>query len=90
VLVTRHLLVRLIWALYPALVVFSIVATANHFFLDAVAGAVVLALALTIVLWLHLRQGWPIAPLGDRSSARIDRSSRGRAGAEPGLPPSGR
>jgi membrane-associated phospholipid phosphatase len=90
VLVTRHLLVRLVWALYPALVVFSIVATANHFFLDAVAGAGVLALALTIVLWLHHRQGWSIAPLGDRSSARIDRSSRGHAGAEPGLPPSGR
>jgi membrane-associated phospholipid phosphatase len=41
VLVTRHLVIRLIWACYPALVLFSIVATANHFILDAVAGAVV-------------------------------------------------
>jgi membrane-associated phospholipid phosphatase len=41
VLVTRHLVIRLIWAGYPALVLFSIVATANHFILDAVAGAVV-------------------------------------------------
>jgi membrane-associated phospholipid phosphatase len=81
VLVTRHLLVRVIWALYPALVVFSIVATANHFFLDAVAGAGVLAVALAIVLTLHLRKGWSIAPLSDRSSARIDRSSIGRASA---------
>ena len=47
----------------PALVVFSIVATANHFFLDAIAGAGVLAVALTIVLTLHRRQGWSIAPL---------------------------
>jgi membrane-associated phospholipid phosphatase len=90
VLVTRHLLVRVLWALYPALVVFSIVATANHFFLDAVAGGGILALGLAIVLTLHRRQGWSIAPLGDRSSARTDRSSGGRASAEPGLPPSGR
>ena len=81
VLVTRHLLVRLVWALYPALVVFSIVATANPFSLDAVAGAGVLAVALTIVLTLHRRKGWSIAPLSDRSSARIDRSSIGRANA---------
>jgi hypothetical protein len=81
VLVTRHLLVRLMWAFYPVLVVFSIVATANHFFLDAIAGVGVLAVALTVVLSLHLRQGWSIAPLRDRSPARIDRSSTGRATA---------
>jgi hypothetical protein len=81
VLVTRHLLVRVMWAFYPVLVVFSIVATANHFFLDAVAGAGVLAVALAIVLALHLRQGWSIAPLRDRSSAGIDRSSIGHANA---------
>ena len=40
-LITRHLAVRLMWALYPSLVVFSIVATANHWLLDAVAGAFV-------------------------------------------------
>jgi membrane-associated phospholipid phosphatase len=90
VLVARHWLVRLLWGLYPALVVFSIVATANHFFLDAVAGAGVLAVALAIVLPLHLRLGWSIAPLCDRSSARTDRSSRGRAATEPSLPPSRR
>jgi len=47
-LVARHLVTRVVWALYPALVVFSIVATANHWFLDAVAGAfVALFAALT-------------------------------------------
>jgi membrane-associated phospholipid phosphatase len=63
VLVTRHLIFRVVWALYPALVVFSIVATANHFFLDAVAGVGILAVALTIVLTLHIRKGWSIEPL---------------------------
>jgi PAP2 superfamily protein len=80
-LVTRHLLFRVMWALYPALVVFSIVATANHFFLDAVAGLGVLAVALAIVLALHVRKGWSIAPLPDRSPAGIDRSSTGPATA---------
>ncbi len=41
VLVCRRAAVRVLWALYPGLVLFSIVATANHFLLDAVAGAVV-------------------------------------------------
>ena len=27
------------WLLYPCLIVFSIVATANHFWLDAILGA---------------------------------------------------
>ena len=40
-LVCRHLLLKIMWACYPALVVFSIVATANHWFLDAIAGAFV-------------------------------------------------
>ncbi len=90
VLVTRHLLVQLLWAFYPALVVFSIVATANHFFLDAIAGVGILAAALTIVITLHRHKGWSLEPLTDRSSARTDRSSTSRAGAGAGLPPSPR
>jgi membrane-associated phospholipid phosphatase len=90
VLVTRHLLARIVWALYPALVVFSIVATANHFLLDAVAGACVLVVALTAVLALHSYKGWSIAPLGDRSPAGTDRSSRARANPPAGLRPSDR
>jgi hypothetical protein len=90
VLVARHLIVRAIWALYPGLVIFSIVATANHFFLDAVAGVGILALALTVVLTLHRRQGWSIAPISDRSPAGTDRSSTRPAGAPGGLRPSDR
>jgi membrane-associated phospholipid phosphatase len=48
VVLARRWWVRGIWALYPGLVVFSIVATANHFILDAVAGAAVALVAGTI------------------------------------------
>jgi uncharacterized membrane protein YbhN (UPF0104 family) len=40
---------RFAWVGYPALVVFSIIATANHFVLDAVAGAGVAATAFLLV-----------------------------------------
>ncbi|MSO47519.1 MAG: phosphatase PAP2 family protein [Thermoleophilia bacterium] len=46
VLVFSHPLLRAIWALYPGLVVFSIIATANHWFLDAAVGAFVALFAL--------------------------------------------
>jgi hypothetical protein len=43
VLLTRTLLVRLFWGLYPLLVFYSVIATANHYVLDIVGGAVALA-----------------------------------------------
>ena len=46
VLVFAHPILRAIWALYPGLVVFSIIATANHWFLDATVGAMVALFAL--------------------------------------------
>ena len=48
VLICGSLAAKVVWALYPGLVVFSIVATANHYLLDAVAGAGVLLLALSL------------------------------------------
>jgi len=48
VMLARRWWMRGLWALYPGLVVFSIVATANHFILDAVAGAAVALAAGTI------------------------------------------
>ncbi len=41
----RRRLVRAVWAAYPALVTFSVVATANHWWLDAAAGAATAAAA---------------------------------------------
>jgi len=52
---------RALWALYPFVVVYSIVATGNHFLLDAVAGAAVLGLAFLIVLVVQTRlRGRPL------------------------------
>ncbi|MBM3681137.1 MAG: phosphatase PAP2 family protein [Actinobacteria bacterium] len=46
VLVFAHPLIRVLWIGYPALVIFSIVATANHWVLDAAVGALVALFAL--------------------------------------------
>jgi len=50
VVLARRWWIRGMWALYPGLVVLSIVATANHFVLDAVAGATVAVLAGTFTM----------------------------------------
>ncbi len=60
----RHLVTRLIWAAYPALVVFATVVTGNHWLLDAVAGAAVLAIAWLIVNRLPGGADRPVAPPG--------------------------
>jgi hypothetical protein len=52
VMLCRSLAARAIWALYPGLVVFSIVANANHFLLDAIAGAGVFIIATVLSLSL--------------------------------------
>jgi len=62
VMLARRWWMRGLWALYPGLVVFSIVATANHFILDAVAGAAVALAAgtiTTVVLPRRTRSGRP-------------------------------
>jgi hypothetical protein len=52
--VCRHLGTRVVWAVYPAVVVLATVVTANHWFLDAAAGAAALAIA------------WPVAVRAER------------------------
>jgi membrane-associated phospholipid phosphatase len=54
-------LIRPLWArallvAYPVLMIFTTVVTANHFFLDAVGGWIVLAVAYTLARW---RDWWP-------------------------------
>jgi hypothetical protein len=46
----RHVVVRTLGALYPPLVLLVIVATGNHFFLDAAIGAITAALAAGLAL----------------------------------------
>lgn len=48
VLVCRNIVAKILWSLYPALVIYAIIATGNHFFLDAVAGAFVAQLAFLL------------------------------------------
>jgi hypothetical protein len=48
----RHRLTRVAWSLYPVVVTFVIVATANHFFADAAAGGLTAALGASAALWL--------------------------------------
>ena len=65
VLVSKRLLWRTVWALYPGLVLFSIVSTGNHFVLDAVAGAFVALFAA--ILSLAVTQG--VVPRRGRAPA---------------------
>jgi hypothetical protein len=60
----RHRFVRVAWSLYPLLVVFVIVATANHFFIDAFAGLGTAAIAGSAAAWLgRARPGaWAFDP----------------------------
>jgi hypothetical protein len=56
--------IRLFWALYPLLVTFVIVATANHFLSDAVLGAATAAAAAYAAQWLGRARPavWAFAP----------------------------
>jgi PAP2 superfamily len=44
-MIARHGYTRVLWMLYPTFVLFVVVVTANHFWLDAAAGALVAVLA---------------------------------------------
>jgi hypothetical protein len=47
--VCRNPFAKLAWALWPAWVWFSVMATANHFWLDVVAGIGVALIAMAII-----------------------------------------
>jgi PAP2 superfamily len=68
-LLVRNRLIRTAWLFYPALIVFSIVATANHFWLDAILGAAVAVLAfITALLVERVR---PTLPPNARRRLRL-------------------
>jgi membrane-associated phospholipid phosphatase len=58
--VTRRRIVQLIAILYPLTVLLIIIATGNHFFLDAIAGALVAALAAASAYGLTRRAPAPV------------------------------
>ena len=47
-LLARHRTTRAFWCVYPLIVLFVVVVTANHFWLDAAAGALVAALSALV------------------------------------------
>ena len=49
VMVCRHWWSKLIWALWPAWVWFSVMSTGNHFWLDILAGIVVAGIAAVVI-----------------------------------------
>jgi len=49
---TKHRVVKVFWAVYPMIVTFVIVVTANHFFADAVLGALTAAMAAYAAEWM--------------------------------------
>jgi membrane-associated phospholipid phosphatase len=51
----RHPLIRLVGLLYPAIMVFTVVVTGNHYLVDVVGGAVAVTLAIGVA------SGWEVA-----------------------------
>jgi len=51
--VARRRFVRVLGAIYPALMLFIIVATGNHFFFDAAAGGVAIGAGYLIAKWVE-------------------------------------
>jgi hypothetical protein len=65
----KHMPLRITWLFYPALIVFSIVATANHFWLDAILGATTALVALAVA-WL-IERARPTLPNSARRRLRL-------------------
>jgi hypothetical protein len=72
-LCTRRRWVRVLAVAYPVLTTVVVVATANHYLLDAVAGVAVLAAGAAVAVRLPARWGGPPAVVRSSGSARAQR-----------------
>jgi membrane-associated phospholipid phosphatase len=77
VTLTRSLWAKLLWAIYPVLITFCIVASGNHFVLDAIAGFAALAVIPAADRARAAVTGW----LGVRRAAAQPRSIQGETAA---------
>ncbi len=59
-LIVKHKVSKVLWALYPLMVTFVVIVTGNHWVMDALAGAAVAATA-AIVAARVLSRAWPKA-----------------------------
>lgn len=71
-LTTERPLLRIVALAYPVLVVLVVVATANHFWLDAAAGAVAAGAGLGMAAALR----WAPRPVRARVAVRVPAASR--------------
>jgi membrane-associated phospholipid phosphatase len=55
---------KALWALWPAWVWFCVLATANHFILDVVAGIAVALISMAVVSWVAKRRR-RVAPIAN-------------------------
>jgi hypothetical protein len=62
---SKHRATRIVWGLYPLLITFVIVATANHFLVDAFLGAAAAGLGAWAAAWMARARpaAWAFAPL---------------------------
>ncbi|MBT2467116.1 phosphatase PAP2 family protein [Streptomyces sp. ISL-66] len=72
----RHPVVRALGAAYPAVTALVVMGTANHYFLDAVAGAAVMGVG-----WLAARAVVPAVPARSATTSAGSAGSAGAAGA---------
>lgn len=81
--IVRRRVCRLAWLVYPIMTTVAVVLTANHYLLDAVVGAGVALVALTLwptpVIDLREPAGSAAAPAGVGDRARLDAPARDSA-----------
>jgi len=60
----KHRSTRVVWTIYPLVVIFVIVATGNHFITDAILGALTAAVAAAAARWMARARpaAWTFAP----------------------------
>jgi membrane-associated phospholipid phosphatase len=78
--VSQNLLLRAFGLVMPVAMAFAVVATANHFVLDVVGGALVVMTALLLVTWLERRRTRPSRLVRDVHTLRRGTPRRQRPG----------
>ena len=72
---SRRWIAKVAWSVYPALVTFVVVATANHWWFDAFTGALVAAVAAVAALlfarWRPAAWAWPQPAVAGASHASL-------------------
>jgi uncharacterized membrane protein YkvA (DUF1232 family) len=70
----RHRVVKVVWFLYPFLMAFVIIATANHFIFDAILGALTAGLAAYGARWLARARPGGVWRFSESTSNRLQAS----------------